>query len=144
MVYTTLLSLVPLLAVSFSVLKGFGVHNQVEPFLLDLARPLGEKGPELTRVLIGFVDNMNVGVLGALGSGLLLYTVISLVHQIEVAFNTTWRVDRPRPLAGRFTDYLSVVLVGPLLSKPSQPSDSEAGKQVRNRPGHGPRKAGRP
>lgn len=115
LVYTTLLSLVPLLAVSFSVLKGFGVHNQLEPFLLELVQPLGEKGPELTRVLIGFVDQMNVRMLGALGSGMLLYTVISLVRQIEVAFNTAWRVDRPRPLARRFTDYLSVVLVGPLL-----------------------------
>ena len=67
LVYTTLLSLVPLLAVSFSVLKGFGVHNQLEPFLLNLMEPIGEKGVEVTRNVLQFVDNTNVGALGAVG-----------------------------------------------------------------------------
>ena len=65
LVYTTLLSLVPLLAVSFSVLKGFGVHNQIEPTLLSLLEPLGEQGVEITNKIIGFVDNVNVKVLGS-------------------------------------------------------------------------------
>src|SRR5512139_2440160 len=47
LVYTTLLSVVPLLALSFSVLKGFGVHNQVRPALLALLEPLGEKGAQI-------------------------------------------------------------------------------------------------
>jgi membrane protein len=42
LVYTTLLSMVPLLAVSISVLKGFGVHDQLEPVLVNLLAPLGE------------------------------------------------------------------------------------------------------
>jgi membrane protein len=115
LVYTTLLSLVPLLAVSFSVLKGFGVHNQIEPMLLNLLSPLGEKGVEITRQVIGFVENMRVGVLGALGLGLLLYTVISLIQKVEHAFNYTWHVERSRPLSQRFSDYLSVILIGPVL-----------------------------
>ncbi len=115
LVYTTLLSLVPLLAVSFSVLKGFGVHNQIEPALLSLLEPLGEKGRELTAQIIGFVENVRVGVLGALGLGLLLYTVISLIQKVERAFNFTWRVERPRAFAQRFSDYLSVILIGPVL-----------------------------
>ncbi len=41
LVYTTLLSMVPLLAISFSILKGFGVHNRIEPFLKGLLEPLG-------------------------------------------------------------------------------------------------------
>ena len=49
LVYTTLLSFVPLLAVSFSVLKGFGVHNQIEPLLLHFLEPLGEKSIDITR-----------------------------------------------------------------------------------------------
>jgi membrane protein len=116
LVYTTLLSLVPLLAVSFSVLKGFGVHNQLEPLLLQAMAPLGEKGVEITRNIIGFVENMNVGVLGALGLGLLVYTVISLIQKIEYAFNYIWRVAHPRPFVQRFSDYLSVIVVGPLLA----------------------------
>lgn len=115
LVYTTLLSLVPLLAVSFSVLKGFGVHNQIEPMLLQLFAPLGDKGTQITTQIIDFVDNIKVGVLGSLGLGLLIYTVISLIKKIESAFNFTWRITRYRSIAQRFTDYLSVVMVGPVL-----------------------------
>lgn len=115
LVYTTLLSMVPLLAISFSVLKAFGVHNQIEPFLLHLLEPLGEKGAEITAQVIGFVDNMKVGVLGSIGFVFLIFTVISLILKIERAFNYTWRIERPRPLMQRFSDYLSVILIGPVL-----------------------------
>ena len=115
LVYTTLLSLVPLLAISFSVLKGFGVHNQIEPMLLSLLEPLGEKSVEITTRVIEFVDNMKAGVLGSVGLGLLIYTVISLMQKIERAFNFTWRVGAQRPFARRFGDYLSVILIGPVL-----------------------------
>lgn len=115
LVYTTLLSIVPLLAVSFSVLKGFGVHNQVEPMLLNLMQPLGDKGVEITQRIIEFVENTKAGVLGSLGLALLFYTVVSLIQKIERSFNYTWRVTEQRPFAQRFSDYLSVVLLGPLL-----------------------------
>ncbi|MBK1723690.1 YihY/virulence factor BrkB family protein [Thiocystis violacea] len=115
LVYTTLLSLVPLLAVSFSVLKGFGVHNQVEPLLTNALAPLGESGREITAQLISFVDNMQVGVLGSVGLAMLLYTVVSLIQKIEGAFNYAWRVTEVRPLGQRFTQYLSVLTIGPVL-----------------------------
>jgi len=115
LVYTTLLAMVPLLAVSFSVLKGFGVHNQLEPIMLNLLAPLGDKGAEITQRIISFVDNIKAGVLGSMGLALLLYTVISLLQKIERAFNYAWRVSATRPLAQRFSDYLSVVLIGPVL-----------------------------
>jgi membrane protein len=115
LVYTTLLSLVPLLAFSFSVLKGFGVHNQVEPFLLQFLAPLGERGIEISQRIIGFVENIRVGVLGSVGLALLLYTVISLIYKVEQAFNYIWHVGRDRGLVERFSEYLSVLLIGPLL-----------------------------
>lgn len=115
LVYTTLLSFVPLLAVSFSVLKGFGVHNQIEPMLLNLFQSLGDQGVVVTRNIVGFVENMKIGVLGALGLGMLMFTVISLVQKIEAAFNFTWRLSATRNLSQRFSNYLSVVMVGPVL-----------------------------
>ena len=115
LVYTTLLSLVPLLAVSFSVLKGFGVHNQVEPLLLNLLAPLGEQGVEITNRIIGFVDNTRAMALGSLGLGILIFTVISLIQKIEDAFNHTWHVGQHRSFAQRFSSYLSVVVIGPVL-----------------------------
>ena len=115
LVYTTLLSIVPLIAVSFSVLKGFGVHNQVEPMLLSILEPLGDKGIEITTRIIEFVENTKAGVLGSLGLVLLFYTVVSLIQKIERSFNFTWRITKSRSFKQRFSDYLSVVLLGPLL-----------------------------
>ena len=71
LVYTTLLSMVPLLAVSFSVLKAFGVHNEVKPLVYNFLAPLGEKGVEIGDKMMGFVENIQVGVLGAIGLALL-------------------------------------------------------------------------
>lgn len=115
LVYTTLLSLVPLLAVGFSVLKGFGVHNQIEPILQRALMPLGEKGAEITAYIIIFVDNIKVGILGAVGIALLFYTVVSLIQKIESALNYTWRITEYRSLAQRISDYLSIIMVGPVL-----------------------------
>jgi membrane protein len=107
--------MVPLLAVSFSVMKGFGVHNQIEPLLRKFLKPLGERGVEVASRIIGFVDSVKAGVLGSIGFALLLYTVISLIQKIEQACNDTWHVSRSRPLAQKFSDYLSVILIGPVL-----------------------------
>ena len=115
LVYTTLLSIVPLLALSFSVLKAFGVHNQIQPMLLTFLEPLGEKGEEVTSNIISFIQNINVGVLGAFGLVLLLYTAISLMQKIEESLNHIWHVPRPRSLGDRFSRYLSVLMVGPIL-----------------------------
>ncbi len=115
LVYTTLLSIVPLIAVSFSVLKGFGVHNQIEPMLAGFLEPLGSKGEEITSNIVVFVSNMKVGVLGAMGMAMLLYTVVSLLQKIESAFNDVWKISKKRSLARRFSDYLSVLMVGPVL-----------------------------
>lgn len=115
LVYTTLLSLVPLLAISFSILKGFGVHNQIEPFLYNAMEPLGERRDEIVAGIIGFVDNVQVGVLGSVGFLLLFYTVVSLMQKIEQAFNEVWQISRRRSLTERFRDYLSVIIIGPVL-----------------------------
>jgi len=115
LVYTTLLSMVPLLAVSISVLKGFGVHDQLEPTLVQLLAPMGEQSVEISARIVGFVENMEIGVLGALGLLMLLYTAISLIQKIESALNHTWRLQGSRTLMQRFSDYLSVIMVGPVL-----------------------------
>ena len=115
LVYTTLLSIVPLLALSFSVLKALGVHQKMEPFLFQFFQPLGPQGIELAEQILGFVDNMKVGVLGSVGLALLVYTVVSLLQKIERSFNMIWRVPDMRSMAQRFSNYLSVIMVGPLL-----------------------------
>lgn len=113
--FKTLLSLAPLLAVIFSILKAFGVHNRMEPALAEALAPLGEKRIEITSHLIGFVDRMKAGALGSVGLVTLFVTVMSLMGTIEEAFNHIWRVKAPRKLSRKFSDYLSVILVGPVL-----------------------------
>lgn len=113
--FKTLLSLAPLLAVVFSLLKAFGVHNRMEPALVEALAPLGERGQEITAHLIGFVNKMSAGALGSVGLVTLFITVLSLMGTIEEAFNHIWRVKAPRKLARRFSDYLSAILVGPVL-----------------------------
>ncbi len=115
MVYSTLLSIVPLLALSFAVLKGFGVHNQLEPVLLELLSPLGDKAEEITRQVLGFVSNIKVGVLGAVGLGVLVYTVVSLIHKIVSAIEFTWDNRGGRSSARRLMDYLAILMAGPLV-----------------------------
>jgi len=115
LVYTTLLSIVPLLALSFSVLKALGVHERMEPFLFQFFQPMGPQGIQMAERILGFVDNVKVGVLGSVGLALLVYTVISLVQKVERSFNMIWHVPEMRSIAQRFSNYLSVIMVGPLL-----------------------------
>jgi membrane protein len=115
LVYTTLLSLVPLLAVSFSVLKAFGVHNQIGPFLLKFLIPFGPEAGEIVQAITEFVENMKFGVLGSIGLATLIYTIISLIQKIENAFNSIWKVKRARGILRKFSDYMSVISIGPLL-----------------------------
>ena len=113
--YSTLLSLVPFLAVMFSVLKAFGVQNVLEPFLAQLLQPLGNAAAEVTSRIINFVDNIRVGILGAAGVAMLFYTVVTLVAKIEDALNQIWRLPHSRTWSQRITAYLSVILVGPVM-----------------------------
>jgi membrane protein len=113
--YSTLLSLVPFLAVMFSVLKAFEVQNALEPFLAQILQPLGADAAEVTNRIIGFVNNLRVGILGAAGVAMLFYTVVTLVAKIEDALNLIWRLPRSRTWGQRITTYLSVVLVGPVM-----------------------------
>lgn len=115
LVYTTLLSMIPALAISFTLLKNIGFHNQIEPLLLHLLLPLGTQSVHITNQIIAFVDNIDVGLLGVMGIALLFYTVITLIYKIECAFNYTWHITKYRSLGRRISAYLSVILIGPIL-----------------------------
>ncbi|NND59221.1 MAG: YihY/virulence factor BrkB family protein [Gammaproteobacteria bacterium] len=122
LVYTTLLSVVPLIALSFSVLKAFNFQEQLEPLMYGFLEPFGEDGRALTDQIMSFVDNqqnfINDGqgvTLASLGLVFLIYTVVVMVQKIEEAFNFTWQVQRPRSIGRRFSEYFSVILIAPVL-----------------------------
>jgi len=114
LVYTTLLSLVPLAAFAFAVLKGLGVHRDLEPLIYEFLRPIGERADELTAEFMHFVDNVRGDVLGSVGLAFLLYTVVSTIQKLEEAFNFAWHVERPRSVMRRVSEYLSLMVVGPV------------------------------
>ena len=109
--FTTLLSIVPLLALVFSVLKGFGVQNELEPLLLEQFAVGGDAA--VTKV-VEYINNTNVSHLGTYGLILLIITVLTLLSNIEESFNSVWGVEETRPLLRRFTDYFAVVTIGPV------------------------------
>lgn len=115
LVYTTLLSVVPLLAFSFSVLKGFGVHNQLEPLLFNMLEPLGTQGATITQQIINLVDNVKGGVLGGISLAFFIYTAVSMVQKVEESFNYVWYVAKRQNFARRLVEYLVVLLIGPVV-----------------------------
>jgi membrane protein len=115
LVYTTLLSIVPLIAFCFSIVKGLGFQHDLEPLVFEFFRPLGDRGTELTQRVIGFVDHVQGGVLGSLGLAFLVWTVISVIQKVEESFNHIWHVEQARSLARRLSEYLSVLVAGPIV-----------------------------
>ncbi len=113
--YTTLLSIVPLMVFSFSIIKGLGARGDLRYLLREFFRPLGNGADQLTESVLQFVANMRGDLLGSIGLAFLVYTVISTIQKVESSFNFVWRVDRPRSFARRFVEYLSVMILGPIL-----------------------------
>jgi len=110
--YTTLLSLVPVLAVVFSIAKGFGVQNKLETLLLE---KFAMANREVIQNIIQYVNNTDFSTLGALGLIFLIFIAIRMLVNIEQSFNDMWGVKKGRPLFQKLTEYLSVLVISPLL-----------------------------
>jgi membrane protein len=110
--FTSLLSLVPLLALAFSVLKGLGAQNRLAPIIL---KQVAAGQEVVVNRVISYIGNTNMGSVGAIGLAALLYTSISMLGSIESSFNAIWGVSETRSLYRKFTDYLSVLVSAPLL-----------------------------
>ena len=79
-----------------------------------MLEPLGAQGEQITDQILALVDNVRGSVLGGLGLAFFLYTAISMVQKVEESFNYVWYVSKPRNFSRRFTEYLIVLLVGPM------------------------------
>lgn len=110
--YTTLLALVPMLAFMFAFLKGLGLQNVLEPILLARLPVASE---DFVRQVVSYVNNVQVGTLGVLGLGSLLFTTILQFGTVEQALNDIWGVRTGRPLLRKIADYISIMVIGPVV-----------------------------
>jgi membrane protein len=115
LVYATLLALIPLIALSFAVLKAFGAHREMEPFLLEFFRPVGDAGPQIVHRLMELAEKVSGGLVGVVGLVLLLWTLVGTVKKIEDSMNFVWRVRRARSIPRRVMEFVALVTIGPLV-----------------------------
>jgi membrane protein len=110
--YTTSLSLVPILAVALSTVKGLVGMDRIKPLI---AHYLAANSPQMADQLLSFVGNINAKQLGTMGGAALLVTVVLTLGTIEQSFNNIFHVERGRTWLRKFSDYLSVIFTMPLL-----------------------------
>src|SRR5215469_9624939 len=116
LVYTTLLSLIPLLAFSFAILKFFGGHRDLQPIIFEFFRPVGDAAAaELTNRVMQFASRVSGGLVGSVGLALLAWTLVGTIKKIEDSFNFVWHVEQPRSFARRLAEYTSLLIAGPVL-----------------------------
>ncbi|MBI4197373.1 MAG: YihY family inner membrane protein [Deltaproteobacteria bacterium] len=115
--YTILLSLVPFLAVSFSLFKAFGgLENAMEPVQnLILSNLSTGAGTTVVEHLNQFIENYRSGTVGVIGFFLLILSLVSLLSSIEKAFNDIWGISKSRTFIRRFTTYWTLITIGPVL-----------------------------
>lgn len=112
--YSTLLSVVPLLAIIFAIAKGFGLDSYTEQWIRDniVAKP------EVTDTLVGFVrsylSHTQGGIFLGFGLIMLLWTLFNLTDSIEATFNQIWQVRQPRAIFRKITDYTAVFFLLPV------------------------------
>jgi membrane protein len=116
--YYSLLNIVPLFAVTFAMAKGFGLAAVVEKRILHMAAEANWQAEATGRIIAfsqSLLEHTRGGVIAGVGIILLFWTVISIFEKIEGAFNITWGIKKPRPLARKFSDYVAMMILGPVL-----------------------------
>lgn len=113
--YSTLLAIVPILAVVFAIARGFGYNKYIEVWFRNAL----ESHPQVADIVIGFVNSYLIhtksGIFLGIGLLFMLYTVVMLVSNVEDAFNEIWQVTKPRSIFRTFTDYLAMFFCFPII-----------------------------
>jgi len=113
----SLLSVIPVIAIAFAIAKGFGLDQNLEAMILnskDFEAQSGFLKPLLENAK-NTMQSTNGGYIAGVGVVILFWTVISLLNQIETAFNHIWQISTPRPWYRKFADYLTIMLIVPIL-----------------------------
>lgn len=113
--YSTLLAIVPILAVVFAIARGFGYNKYIEIWFRESLHTQ----PQVADVIVGFVNSYLVhtqsGIFLGVGLIFMLYTVLMLVNNIEETFNQIWQVSNSRPIIRSITNYLAMFFLFPII-----------------------------
>jgi membrane protein len=128
--YFSLLSIVPVFAMMFGIAKGFGMEAKIRDEItrrFPVKQSVGEgidvgTGIDVGEKIIAFAESMlkhvedaSGSLVAGIGTILLFWTIIRLLGNIESSFNGIWGIKRPRHIGRKFSDYLSVMLVCPIM-----------------------------
>jgi len=113
--FYSLLSIVPILAMAFGVAKGFGFDKIFERQLYDKFPGHEEVLQFIINFVYSFLENVKGGIIAGIGAAVLLWAVIQVLGNIENSFNTIWEVKKSRPFRRKLSDYLSALMIFPLL-----------------------------
>lgn len=113
--FYSLLSVVPVLAVSFGIAKGFGLDKLLREKIMEGVQGQQEVLTRLITFAETMLENTKGGLVAGVGVALLLWSVIQVLGNIESSFNDIWGIKRSRSLGRKFTDYLSMMLIAPVL-----------------------------
>jgi len=113
--FFTLLSIVPVLALAFGLAKGFGLDKELEIQLLEKFAGQEEVLAQSLEFARALLDTTKGGLIAGIGLVFLFYTVMKLLNNIEASFNDIWYVTKQRTMTRKLTDYLSIILLGPIL-----------------------------
>jgi membrane protein len=116
--FYTMLSIVPVAAMVFGISKGFGFEQRVERILREQFSKR-EEFQEVLEYVIDFaqnmLDNIKGGFIAGVGLVVLFWAVMKVLGNIENSFNAIWQIKKPRPFVRKFSDYLSMMLIAPVL-----------------------------
>ncbi|MBI5622333.1 MAG: YihY/virulence factor BrkB family protein [Elusimicrobia bacterium] len=113
--FYSLLSMVPVAAMAFGIAKGFGFEKHLETLLLEKLHGQEKVASQVIAFANKFLENTSGGLVAGIGVAVLFWTVVKVLGNIEASFNDIWGVKQPRTLMRRFADYLSIMLICPVL-----------------------------
>jgi membrane protein len=106
------------IAVVFGIAKGFGLEKIIEKQILQTAEKANWQADLTNQILKfshSFLEKVNGGLIAGIGVILMFWTVISIMGKIEDSFNGIWEVRKSRTLARKFTDYIAMMFLAPVL-----------------------------
>ena len=113
--FYSLLSIVPVAAMAFGIAKGFGFEKLLEEQLIERFPGQEEVLTQVVNVAHSLLENTRGGIIAGIGIALLFWAVIKVLGHIESSFNEIWEIKESRPFGRKFSDYLSIMLICPVL-----------------------------